>query len=49
MHEGKSICKHINNSNRNVLTLKIIDVIVDDKDQSYLPKVYDKFLGTKFR
>lgn len=38
MHEGESIHKHIDNFNRIVLSLRTIDVAVDDKDQLVLKR-----------
>ncbi|KHN13198.1 Retrovirus-related Pol polyprotein from transposon TNT 1-94, partial [Glycine soja] len=51
MHEGESIHKHIDNFNQVVLSLKNIDVAVDDEDQavlllSSLPRAYDNFVDT---
>ena len=51
MHEGESIHKHIDNFNQIVLSLKNIDVGVDDEDQtvlllSSLPRAYDNFVDT---
>nr|KYP34765.1 hypothetical protein KK1_044232 [Cajanus cajan] len=53
MHEGESIHKHIDNFNIVFLSLKNIDVIVDDEDQvvlllSSLPRAYENFVHNNF-
>ena len=51
MHEGESIYKHIDNFNQIVLSLKNIDVAVDDEDQvvlllNSLSRAYENFVDT---
>nr|KYP45734.1 Retrovirus-related Pol polyprotein from transposon TNT 1-94 [Cajanus cajan] len=52
MHEEyDSIHKHIDNFNQVVLSLKSIDVVVDDEDQvvllfNSLPRAYENFVDT---
>jgi len=53
MHEGKSIHKHIDNFDQIGLSLKNIDVVVDNKNQvilllSSLPRAYGNFVDKIF-
>nr|KYP60537.1 Retrovirus-related Pol polyprotein from transposon TNT 1-94 [Cajanus cajan] len=51
MQKGGPIQRHIDNFNQVVVSLKIIDVVIDDEAQvvlflSSLPRVYENFVNT---